>query len=275
MGAPSVRATVPASARTTHQRPTGNTPPDQSEEHPCHRTRTTRSPAPISRRSSAVRSTHTVATDAAGRQPERQHQASPRSSCRGARRVRRRRHRRRCQPGASKSSHEAACRPCLGTTACSGNPHVRGQGLRPDFVHREWNADAQLQHRSVGDSHVVTAAPRAVSWGLGGLEGGGWPDRLRPRLPFVAGLPACRGTQVTVESRRGSRDRGPRATPLMADVFVSYSRRDAEFVHRLTDAISTRGRREVWLDTWGILIMAGRSPRRSSARSSSRTPSCS
>ena len=38
----------------------------------------------------------------------------------------------------------------------------------------------------------------------------------------------------------------------MADVFVSYSRRDAEFVHRLTDAISKRGRREVWLDTGGI-----------------------
>jgi hypothetical protein len=38
----------------------------------------------------------------------------------------------------------------------------------------------------------------------------------------------------------------------MADVFVSYSRRDAEFVRRLTDAISERGGREVWLDTDGI-----------------------
>jgi WD40 repeat protein len=37
----------------------------------------------------------------------------------------------------------------------------------------------------------------------------------------------------------------------MADVFVSYSRRDAEFVRRLTDAIVGRGR-EVWLDTDGI-----------------------
>jgi WD40 repeat protein len=38
----------------------------------------------------------------------------------------------------------------------------------------------------------------------------------------------------------------------MADVFVSYSRRDAEFVHRLSDALSERGGRDVWLDTDGI-----------------------
>jgi WD40 repeat protein len=38
----------------------------------------------------------------------------------------------------------------------------------------------------------------------------------------------------------------------MSDVFVSYSRRDAEFVRRLADAISERGGREVWLDTAGI-----------------------
>ena len=38
----------------------------------------------------------------------------------------------------------------------------------------------------------------------------------------------------------------------MADVFVSYSRRDAEFVRRLTDAISEREGRDVWLDTDGI-----------------------
>ena len=37
----------------------------------------------------------------------------------------------------------------------------------------------------------------------------------------------------------------------MADVFVSYSRRDAEFVRRLADSISERGK-EVWLDTEGI-----------------------
>ena len=38
----------------------------------------------------------------------------------------------------------------------------------------------------------------------------------------------------------------------MADVFVSYSRRDSEFVRRLADAISQRGGRDVWLDTEGI-----------------------
>jgi len=38
----------------------------------------------------------------------------------------------------------------------------------------------------------------------------------------------------------------------MADVFVSYSRRDSGFVRRLADAISERGSREVWLDTEGI-----------------------
>jgi WD40 repeat protein len=37
----------------------------------------------------------------------------------------------------------------------------------------------------------------------------------------------------------------------MADVFVSYSRRDSEFVRRVTDSISERGK-EVWLDTEGI-----------------------
>src|ERR1700745_125739 len=38
----------------------------------------------------------------------------------------------------------------------------------------------------------------------------------------------------------------------MADVFVSYSRRDAGFVRRLSDAISKLGGRDVWLDTEGI-----------------------
>lgn len=37
----------------------------------------------------------------------------------------------------------------------------------------------------------------------------------------------------------------------MADVFVSYSRRDAQFVRRIADSISERGK-EVWLDTEGI-----------------------
>ena len=37
----------------------------------------------------------------------------------------------------------------------------------------------------------------------------------------------------------------------MADVFVSYSRRDSEFVTRLAESISAGGK-EVWLDTEGI-----------------------
>ena len=37
----------------------------------------------------------------------------------------------------------------------------------------------------------------------------------------------------------------------MPDVFVSYSRRDSEFVRRLADSVSERGK-EVWLDTEGI-----------------------
>jgi TIR domain-containing protein len=37
----------------------------------------------------------------------------------------------------------------------------------------------------------------------------------------------------------------------MADAFVSYSRRDQEFVGRLTESIAARGK-EVWLDTEGI-----------------------
>jgi WD40 repeat protein len=37
----------------------------------------------------------------------------------------------------------------------------------------------------------------------------------------------------------------------VADVFVSYSRRDGEFVRRLVDSITDRGK-EVWLDTEGI-----------------------
>src|SRR5579864_9468757 len=37
----------------------------------------------------------------------------------------------------------------------------------------------------------------------------------------------------------------------MADVFVSYSRRDGEFVGRLVESITARGK-EVWLDTEGI-----------------------
>jgi WD40 repeat protein len=37
----------------------------------------------------------------------------------------------------------------------------------------------------------------------------------------------------------------------MADVFVSYSRRDGEFVRRLADSIADQGK-EVWLDTQGI-----------------------
>ena len=37
----------------------------------------------------------------------------------------------------------------------------------------------------------------------------------------------------------------------MADVFVSYSRRDSEFVTRLVESVQARGK-EVWLDTGGI-----------------------
>ena len=37
----------------------------------------------------------------------------------------------------------------------------------------------------------------------------------------------------------------------MADVFVSYSRRDGDFVRRLSESIVERGK-EVWLDTQGI-----------------------
>ena len=37
----------------------------------------------------------------------------------------------------------------------------------------------------------------------------------------------------------------------MPDVFVSYSRRDAEFVQRLAESVSSRGK-ELWLDTDGI-----------------------
>src|SRR6202051_5349474 len=37
----------------------------------------------------------------------------------------------------------------------------------------------------------------------------------------------------------------------MPDVFVSYSRRDSEFVQRLAASVSERGK-EVWLDTEGI-----------------------
>jgi TIR domain len=37
----------------------------------------------------------------------------------------------------------------------------------------------------------------------------------------------------------------------MTDVFVSYSRRDSEFVQRLADSVSARGK-EVWVDTQGI-----------------------
>ena len=37
----------------------------------------------------------------------------------------------------------------------------------------------------------------------------------------------------------------------MPDVFISYSRRDAEFVHRLAGSLRDRGK-DVWLDTEGI-----------------------
>jgi hypothetical protein len=37
----------------------------------------------------------------------------------------------------------------------------------------------------------------------------------------------------------------------MSDVFVSYSRRDSEFVRRMADSISARGK-DVWLDTQWI-----------------------
>jgi hypothetical protein len=37
----------------------------------------------------------------------------------------------------------------------------------------------------------------------------------------------------------------------MADVFVSYSRRDSEFVSRLAEALQARGK-DVWIDVEGI-----------------------
>src|SRR4051794_365565 len=37
----------------------------------------------------------------------------------------------------------------------------------------------------------------------------------------------------------------------LADVFLSYSRRDSEFVRRLADALETRGK-DVWVDVEGI-----------------------
>jgi hypothetical protein len=37
----------------------------------------------------------------------------------------------------------------------------------------------------------------------------------------------------------------------MADVFISYSRKDNSFVHRLDEALKSRGR-EAWVDWEGI-----------------------
>ena len=51
----------------------------------------------------------------------------------------------------------------------------------------------------------------------------------------------------------------------MSDVFVSYSRRDAEFVMRLADDLKSRGK-DVWVDVEGI---------RDAARSRAPTRSCS
>ena len=68
-------------------------------------------------------------------------------------------------------SNTAARRPSLGTAGRARDPRVRGQGLRADVMHRRWDADAELQHRPVGDSQVVAAALPSAR---GELEGGGW-----------------------------------------------------------------------------------------------------
>jgi hypothetical protein len=57
------------------------------------------------------------------------------------------------------------------------------------------------------------------------------------------------------------------------DVFVSYSRRDGEFVRRLSDSIAQRGK-DVWLDTEGIEDTE-LFPAAIKVRSRARTRSCS
>lgn len=51
----------------------------------------------------------------------------------------------------SQSPIKRQAQPYFGTAACTGDSRVRGQGLRPDRVHRARHAHAQLQHRSVGN----------------------------------------------------------------------------------------------------------------------------
>ena len=47
-----------------------------------------------------------------------------------------------------------------------------------------------------------------------------------------------------VSPRRGSK---PGGKPVVPDVFISYSRRDKEFVERLTQGLASRGK-DVWVD---------------------------
>src|SRR5215475_8119805 len=44
---------------------------------------------------------------------------------------------------------------------------------------------------------------------------------------------------------------GDRQPPRPQDVFISYSRKDKDFVHRLDEALKSRGR-EAWVDWEGI-----------------------
>ena len=178
------RGTVPAPTRTTNLLATGNPPPDPSEEQAM---------SPYSHYEIARARQQEIVSRALNSH----YSHATRTTVSGHRSVKHRLVQAAAALGAfvaaasavtvseahSSRLHKAPGQPYFGTAACTGDSRVRGQGLRADLVHRARDADAQPQHRSVGNSHLVAAArsPRA---GAAGPKARARPHRQFPVLPF-------------------------------------------------------------------------------------------
>src|SRR5262249_54380196 len=95
-----------------------------------------------------------------------------------------------------------------------------------------------------------------------GLSGDPTAPAARPRRHGIVHAGGGRGLQCrhhgmgvrprrTQSLRRTHHAQRARPLPRMSDVFVSYSRRDADFVHRLVDALTAHGL-TAWVDEKGI-----------------------
>jgi TIR domain len=146
--------------------------------------------------------------------------------------------------------------------------------LRPAVVSAVAGVDGSATAFALGVLATAGQPPLAESWGIGigggqflaaALIGSALAAALTPRVPDGprpgqrVGRAAERSVFETAEASPEARSRQPALAPAIAEratrVFISYSRRDSAFVHRLHDALIQR-QLETWVDWEGIPLTA-------------------